>query len=118
MNVTQPLLQFQNQLKMWHWMTKSFAQHSAFGDAYDAIGDKVDEFVEVYFGRFGREAVGGVTLSIKAQVEDKLIQSIISEFKMYLADMTKELASSSELLALRDDLLAECNHLLYRLSLS
>lgn len=117
MTVVQPLLQFQSQLKTWHWLTKSFAQHNAFGDAYNAISDKIDDFVEVYFGRYGREALAGVTLSIRALVDDATVTALLNEIKLYLTGMDREIGSASDLLAIRDDILGEVNHLVYRLSL-
>jgi len=117
MNVVQPLLQFQSQLKLWHWMTKSFAQHEAFGDAYEALADQIDEFVEVFFGRYGREALKDVNLGLKASVEDSTIITILTGMRNYLAGMDKDLKGATDLLALRDDMLGEVNHLVYRLSL-
>lgn len=117
MNIIQPLLQFQSQLKVWHWMTKSFSQHKAFGEAYDSLSESIDTFVETYFGRYGREAVSGVTLSLKTQPDDKLIQNIISEFKVYLSAMDKEIKDGSDLFNIRDEILGEVDHLLYLLTL-
>lgn len=42
-----------NLLHFQHWNTKSFAQHSALGDLYDAIIDDIDEIVETYQGKYG-----------------------------------------------------------------
>jgi len=117
MNVVQPLLQFQSQLKLWHWMTKSFSQHSGFGDAYEAVSERVDDFVEVFFGRYGRETLRDVNLSLKASVEDTTIITILTGMRNYLAGMDKELKGATDLLAIRDDILGEVNHLVYRLSL-
>jgi hypothetical protein len=117
MNVVQPLLQFQTQLKLWHWMTKSFAQHKAFNKAYEEISDSIDTFVEVFFGRYGREALKDVNLGLKASVEDATIISILTGMRNYLAGMDKDLKGATDLLAIRDDILGEVNHLVYRLSL-
>ena len=117
MNIIQPLLQFQSQLKTWHWMTKSFSQHKAFGKAYDSLSESIDTFIETYFGRYGRETVSGITLSIKPQLDDKLVQGIISEFKVYLSAMDKEIKDGSDLLNIRDEILGEVDHLLYLLTL-
>lgn len=35
-----------------HWKTKSFAQHMALGEFYDAIVDKADAIAEAYQGRY------------------------------------------------------------------
>ena len=36
-----------------HWATNSFSIHTALGEFYDAIIDKIDEIVEVYQGSYG-----------------------------------------------------------------
>lgn len=117
MNIIQPLLQFQSQLKVWHWMTKSFSQHKAFGETYDSLSDSIDTFVETYFGRFGRENVSAISLSLKPQLDDKLVKDIIAEFDVYLRAMDKELKNASELLNIRDEILGDVDHLLYLLTL-
>lgn len=99
-------------------MTRSFAQHSAFGDAYDAISDSVDEFVESYFGRYGREPLAGLVLTIKTNVDNPTVMAVIAEFKVYLGSFTGELREATDLLNMRDGILGDVDHLLYRLSLS
>jgi len=42
-----------NAAHLAHWKTKSFAEHSALGDFYDALIDGVDEIIEDYQGAFG-----------------------------------------------------------------
>jgi hypothetical protein len=118
MQITAPLLQFQSQLKVWHWLTKSFAQHDAFADAYEALSESVDEFVETYFGRYGREPLAGIVLSLKTSVDMPTVMAVIAEFKVYLGSMTGELREATDLLNMRDGILGEVDHLLYRLSLS
>jgi DNA-binding ferritin-like protein len=36
-----------------HWNTKSFSVHSALGDFYDGVIDKIDAFIEAYQGQYG-----------------------------------------------------------------
>ena len=36
-----------------HWRTKSYAQHVALGEFYEAITELTDGFVEAYQGRYG-----------------------------------------------------------------
>jgi len=118
MNLIQPLLQFHAQLKVWHWQTTSFARHNAFGDAYEAIEDPIDSLVEAAIGRYGREALNGVVLNVKGQVDDRTVIGIITEFKQYLDGLGAEFRTASDLLNLRDDILGHVDQLLYRLTLA
>jgi hypothetical protein len=36
-----------------HWRTKSYSQHVALGDFYDAVIDNLDSFIEQYQAAFG-----------------------------------------------------------------
>ena len=51
--IVKNLLTAQNQMKLFHWQTVSFAQHQAFGGIYDNLSDLIDEFVEVCMGKIG-----------------------------------------------------------------
>ncbi len=41
-------LRIQAQLKIYHWQTKVYAEHQAFGDAYDTIQDLFDKINDKY----------------------------------------------------------------------
>ena len=47
------LLDSQKQVHIFHLQTKSFAEHKALQDYYDAIPDLVDGLVESYQGKYG-----------------------------------------------------------------
>jgi len=47
------LLDSQRQIHIFHLQTKSFAEHKALKDYYDAIGDLVDSLVESFQGKYG-----------------------------------------------------------------
>ena len=51
MNFITNLLTMHNQFKVYHWQTQkkpgSFAQHNAFGTAYDDLTEKIDDFIEI-----------------------------------------------------------------------
>ena len=57
MNYITNLLTLQNQMRVFHWQTQkkvgSYAQHVAFGTAYDELGEKIDDFIEIYQGKKG-----------------------------------------------------------------
>lgn len=48
------LLEAEQQARLFHWNTSSFAEHNAMGYFYDKIGDLADTFMEAYMGHFGR----------------------------------------------------------------
>jgi hypothetical protein len=48
------LVGIEQQLRILHWQTDSFAQHEAFGKTYAALGDLIDAFMEGVMGKYGR----------------------------------------------------------------
>lgn len=118
MNVISPLVQFQQQLRIFHWQTDSFAKHKAFGKAYEDLDDLIDTFVETYMGIFGRSKPT-VTFQIilKPLSGDDIVEDVIESFSIYLKDMSSEI-DNTDLLNIRDSILGEVNHLKYRLSLN
>ena len=50
MNIQTALLTIQTQFKVFHWQTRSYARHEAFGTAYDELSPLVDKFVEIVLG--------------------------------------------------------------------
>jgi len=53
MQLISPLLKIQNQLRIFHWQTQSYAQHKAFGKAYEELDALIDNFVEIFSGKYG-----------------------------------------------------------------
>jgi len=113
------LMTIQNQFRIFHWQTKSFARHSAFGGIYDSLDDLIDKFVEVCMGKHGRPNFQGgvsVLLSDLKELNPMEFCEITNDFLMDLNnkyDSTKD----SDLLNIRDEIMGEINKLKYLLSL-
>ena len=41
------LQELQNQVKYFHWQTKSYSQHQALGGVFDSITELIDTFVHL-----------------------------------------------------------------------
>jgi hypothetical protein len=117
-NYINELLQIQQQLRIFHWQTKSYARHKAFGEAYDTLSDLIDSFVEVHMGKYGR-----FTLSDKAIEITNLGESSVKDFVVmscdYLISLTQQLSPDrdTDLLNIRDEMLQAMNKLKYLLTL-
>lgn len=48
--IIKSFLTIQNQLRILHWQTTSYAEHKALGNAYEDLDGLVDSFVEVFAG--------------------------------------------------------------------
>ena len=110
------LVQVETQLRFFHWQTKSYARHQAYGKTYDAITDLIDTFVEVLMGKYGR--VPAMSMKIYNSNE-KDINSFIEETIAFLIGFSTmfDPKVDSDLLNIRDEMLAEFNKLKYLITL-
>lgn len=113
-NAIQLLIQLEQQMRVLHWQTKSYARHNAYGQIYDALGDLIDKFAEVGMGKYGRFELD--TISVK-NLDDLQLESYLEMMIKGLNAFNQEFASDSDLLNLRDEILAEINKLKYLLTL-
>lgn len=117
MKLISPLIRIQEQLRIFHWQTESYAQHKAFGKAYEELGDLIDQFVEVYMGKNGK-VKAKLTYSIELDNLGDNYKEYIDSYIAYLLGMSSELSENdSDLLNIRDEMLAVLNKLKYLLSL-
>ncbi len=114
--IVMQLIQMEQQMRIFHWQTKSFARHSAFGGTYDALGDLIDKFAEAWMGRNGRVRV---TAPIELQDIGGDVEGIIDGYISELIAFTDILdpQRDTDLLNIRDEMLAEFNKLKYLLTL-
>ena len=118
MNVITPLIQFQQQLRIFHWQTDSYAQHKAFGKSYEALDELVDSFVEKFMGIYGRsKATTTFVLELKPLSQNN-VDIAIQQFVDYLNEMNHHIPENTDLLNIRDEILGEIHQLKYLLSLN
>ena len=109
------------QIKLYHWQTMSYSRHKATDSALEKLDGLVDSFVEVFIGKYGRPRLTGRTNTVQVQnLNDKSIVRFVAGCIQYIATtLTKSLHPSrdTDLMSLRDDMLAELNQLQYLFSL-
>lgn len=121
MNFITNFLTLHNQFKVYHWQTQkkvgSYAQHIAFGTAYDELSEHIDDFIEIYQGKRGViKGRDGFTLNL--QNLDDNPEAFIDEFIGYLTQYVTEALDSTadtDLLNIRDEMLGILNQTKYRL---
>jgi hypothetical protein len=116
-SIVEAMLTIRNQIKLYHWQTGSFARHKATDDLTAALDTNIDEFIEVYMGKYGRPKVSG---SIKLHnFSDSAAKSFVAKQTKYLTSvLPKKLKSTdTDLLNVRDTILADLNKVLYLFTL-
>ena len=110
------MLTLRNQVKIYHWETKNFARHKATDSLVDKLDDNIDKFVEVYIGKYGRPNLGGRTGSIKIRnFNDRDAPVLLQQAINWLTSKLPTLltAKDTDLLNIRDEILADLNRTLY-----
>lgn len=107
-----------NQVKYFHWQTKSLAQHEALGDAFDDMEDLIDDFVEIAMGKYGRPSTKNQKLEM-FDLEDVDIMDWTSGVVDYLISFDDVLddVEDTDLLNIRDEMMAVFNKVKYLLTL-
>ena len=114
--IVSQLLEMINVIKLYHWKTHSYADHTATDDLYEKLSANVDKFVEVYLGKQGsRIKKWDSEMSIVQYHRKKDFRSKMFEYREFLTDMNNcfDSTKDSDLLSIRDDILADINQFLY-----
>ena len=112
--IVSKLIQLQIQFKIFHWQTFSFAQHHAFGELYAALSESIDEFVETYQGAYGRFDFSGAGMGF-VNLNSADFIAFINENIMVLQSWERYF-SNTDLLNIRDEILASLNKTKYLLT--
>lgn len=117
-DIVSELLLIRNQVKLYHWQTGSFARHKATDDLTAALDLSIDTFVEVYMGRYGRPTVSG-SITLHNFSESAAKEFVAKETKYLQTDLPRKIKKTdTDLLNIRDEILAELNKVLYLFTLS
>jgi DNA-binding ferritin-like protein len=115
------LIKLQNQIRILHWQTDSFARHEAFGKTYEALDKLIDDFVEVHQGKHGRLLFNSpVNVEIN-NIDNISIVDVLDEASAYLiiaVNETHDSIEDSDCLNIRDEILSVINKLKYLLTLN
>jgi hypothetical protein len=110
----------QQQFRILHWQTKSYAKHNAYGSIYESLDGFIDEFIEIYMGKYGRVSFNSGEGNINLKNTDSLdLNSFIKENISWLKGLSQKLNSEndSDLLNIRDEVMGSLNKLRYLLTL-
>jgi hypothetical protein len=121
MNFVTNLLTLHNQFKVYHWQTQkkpgSYAQHIAFGTAYDDLTPLIDQFIEIYQGKkgviMGRDGFK-FTLNNLDDNPEFMIDEFVDYFTNHVPSVLDE-KTDTDLINLKDEMLGILNQTKYRL---
>ena len=115
------MLTLRNQVKIYHWETMQYARHKATDDLVDKLDDAIDKFVEVYIGKYGRPKLTPRTGTIRLRnFDDAQATTLLTEAISWMTDRLPALLSKNDtdLLNIRDEILADLNQTRYLFTFS
>ena len=90
-------------------MTQSYARHVASDKLFDQLNSQIDQFVEVYIGKYGRPKLAPADLKLGLVVyNDKSMVEFVDKCIGYL---------TKDVITIRDDMLASLNQTKYLFTL-
>ena len=113
------MMTLRDQVKLYHWQTLNYPRHIATNDLIPKLDTNIDQFIEVYVGKYGRPKLGGKTSYIYLRNHsDKEATKMIQDAIQWLTvNLTKKLKSTdTDLLSIRDVIVADLNQTLYLFS--
>jgi len=113
-------LTLRTQIKIYHWQTLSYARHIASNDLLTKLDANLDQFIEVYIGKYGRPKFSGKTANIHlSNFHDKDAPELIRNAIYWLENsLSKKLKKTdTDLLNIRDTIVADLNQVLYLFTL-
>lgn len=118
-HIVKIFIEILNTVKLYHWKTRSFAQHKATDELYAKLNQHIDTFIEVLLGKDEsriRLLENRIELLDASNVLE--FKQRIYEYRDFLHSMNTLFHSSrdSDLLNIRDELLGDINQFLYLLT--
>ena len=112
-------LEFLNMIKLYHWKTRSYSQHKATDELYGRLNENIDKFVEVLLGK-DQSRIHSMDKQLDLINTDDItdVKERVFQYRNFLTELNIcfDQKKDSDLLSIRDDLLADINQFLYLLS--
>jgi DNA-binding ferritin-like protein len=118
--IVETFMEMLNAVKIYHWNTHSYSQHKATDELHERLGEHVDKFVEVLLGKDGSRLHNldeKIHLIHSRKTGD--FRQLMFAYREYLIGMNDcfDESRDSDLLNIRDEILADINQFLYLLTL-
>lgn len=110
-NILHYLLLLRNQMKIYHWQTKSYARHKASDDLVSDIDSLTDKYIEAYSGIYQNIVLNNEIIKLDNITDISIIHYLVSWRKIFIDESIK--FNNPELLNIRDEILNIIDRTLY-----
>ena len=102
------------QIKIYHWSTMSYSTHKALDDLHSSLSSNIDEIMEIYIGKFNRQAIEPFEVQMRANSDVSDVIGYLENERENIRGMrTKLFKSSSEIQNLIDNMLGSISRTIY-----
>jgi hypothetical protein len=119
LNILQYLLkvffQHQLQIKMYHFQTKKYGAHKACDKYLKKFRSNLDRFMEVAQGAFSKFKIESIEINFET-VDDVSINSELDKFVKLCRSLDHNFKDYSELINIRDEIIADVEQFKYLLT--
>lgn len=112
---------FRQQLHIYHLQTDNYARHKAADELLDALTNFIDEFVEIYSGKYGKVNFKEEMIITLSNLDDQDATDYLDSMIEYFIEKLPTYLNSkydSDLLNLRDEIVATTNKTKYLFTLN
>jgi len=110
-------LEMLNVVKLYHWKTRSYAQHKATDELYGKLNENIDKFVEILLGKdASRVSMLEKRMSLIDSKNVMDFKSRIYQYREFLINdisMYFDARRDTDLLNVRDEIVGDINQFLY-----
>jgi len=107
--------EIQTHIKLYHWMTSSYARHKATDELLHSISAKIDRFVEVYIGRHGKPKSHSKKTIQYSLLSDTALVAYLKDKAAFLEQINMQ--ATTDLESIRAEIIESINQALYLFSL-
>jgi vacuolar-type H+-ATPase subunit E/Vma4 len=121
-DIVQYFINYKENMRMYHWQTKKHSRHVASGEHYASVDTLIDQFVETLQGKYGRVYLDTSNNKVVlGNNSDEQIVEFMKKFAEYLVEEIPKILDNkkdTDLLNIRDEILADINKTLYLFTLN
>jgi hypothetical protein len=117
-SVVVSMMTLRDQVKLYHWQTLKYPRHKATDDLVGQLDTNIDKFVEVYIGKYGRPSLRNVNIDLRG-FTDREAPQMLKEAADWLSNSLPKIIrkGDTELLNIRDEILADIEQAMYLFTL-
>lgn len=117
------LLELLMSIKFYHWRTHSYSQHKATDELYEELNENIDDLAEALMGATETRIPATLNLTLTNCRNSDELSTYINKCVKMLAkydfnNLAKHASATSDLMNIRDEILAALHKFLYLLSLN